>query len=177
MPQPPDPLHPRAGVVSPAAPAGWPETFLRHRAGDGCPMCTNDYAADDIGRGILLRRGEVANAYLWRSGSLRGYCVLIHRGAPHVAEPTDLSEADAAAYWRDTLALGRALTAFYEPVKLNFSTLGNVVPHLHSHICPRYATDPAPGGPLPWNVLGNGRQDEAQLQADAAALRELLEDA
>ncbi|MEU0022312.1 hypothetical protein ABZ173_32160 [Streptomyces rochei] len=93
-------------------------------------MCANDYAADDIGWGLLLRRGEVANAYLWRSGRLRGYCVLIHRGAPHVAEPTDLSEADAAAYWRDTLALGRALTAFYEPVKLNFSTLGNVVPHL-----------------------------------------------
>ncbi|MFI6112840.1 HIT family protein [Kitasatospora sp. NPDC051164] len=177
MPQPLDPLHPQA--VSPAVPSGWPETFLRHRAGDGCPMCANDYSADDIGWGLLLRRGEVANAYLWRSGRLRRYCVLIHRGAPHVAEPTDLSEADAAAYWRDTLTLGRALTAFYEPIKLNFSTLGNVVPHLHSHICPRYAgdTDPAPGGPLPWDVLDNGRQDEAQLQAGAAALRELLEDA
>ncbi|KOV22540.1 histidine triad (HIT) protein [Streptomyces sp. XY413] len=123
----------------------------------------------------MLHRGEVANAYLWRSGRLRGYCVLIYLGAPHVAEPTDLSDADA--YWRDTLGLGRALTAFYKPVKLNVSTLGNVVPHLHSHICPRYAsdTDPAPGGPLPWDVLDNGRQDEAQLLADAAALRELLE--
>ncbi|WP_233448124.1 histidine triad (HIT) protein [Streptomyces venezuelae] len=93
-------------------------------------MCVNDYSANDIGWGLLLRRGEVANAYLWRSGRPRGYCVLIHRGDPHIAEPTDLSEADAAAYWRDTLALGRALTAFYEPIKLTYSTYGSIsLPH------------------------------------------------
>ncbi|WP_330351750.1 NUDIX domain-containing protein [Streptomyces sp. NBC_00582] len=162
-----------AGTV---VPAGWSEDFLRHLSGDGCPMCANDYASDDIGWGALLRRGEVANAYLWRSGRVRGYCVLIHRGAPHVAEPTELSEAEAAAYWRDTLALGRALTAFYRPVKMNYSTLGNVVPHLHSHVCPRYAghADPAPGGPLEWQFLDGGRQDEGRLQQDAAALRVLL---
>ncbi|MEW2290735.1 HIT domain-containing protein [Streptomyces sp. NPDC047841] len=173
MPQHHHPLPPQADSSS--VPAGWPEDFLRHRSGDGCPMCANDYASADIGWGLLLRRGEVANAYLWRSGRVRGYCVLIHRGAPHVAEPTDLPEADAAACWRDTLALGKALTAFYEPVKLNYSTLGNVVPHLHSHICPRYAgdTDPSPGGPLPWEFLAGGRQDEARLLADAAALRSL----
>jgi diadenosine tetraphosphate (Ap4A) HIT family hydrolase len=142
-------------------------------------MCVNDYAADDIGRGILLRRGEVANAYLWRSGRVRGYGVLIHCGAPHVAEPTGPSEADAVAYWRDSLALGRALMAFYQPVKMNYSTLGNVVPHLHSHVCPRYAgdIDPAPGGPLPWEFLDGGRQGEGQLKKDAAALRALLGDA
>lgn len=181
MPHHQNPLPPRVRVDSSAVPADWPEDFLRHRSGRGRPMCANDYAADDIGWGILLRRGEVANAYLWRSGRVRvrGYCVLIHRGAPHVAEPIDLSEADAAAYWRDTLALGRALTTFHRPVKMNYSTLGNVVPHLHSHVCPRYAgdADPAPGGPLPWQFLDGGRQDEGRLQQDTAPLRTLLEDA
>lgn len=85
MPQQHQPSSSR--VDSPATPAGWPEDFLRYHSGDGCPMCANDYAADDIGWGVLLRGGEVANAYLWRSGRVRGYCVLIHRGAPHVAEP------------------------------------------------------------------------------------------
>ncbi|MGK9464880.1 Diadenosine tetraphosphate (Ap4A) hydrolase [Streptomyces griseoaurantiacus] len=163
----------------PSRPAGWSEEFLRHRDGQGCPMCDNDFAAEDIGWGILLHQGEVANAYLWRSGQVRGYCVLIHRGAPHVAEPTDLSDAHAAAYWADTLTLGKALTAFYQPMKMNYSTLGNVVPHLHTHIVPRYAdhADPAPGGPLPWTALDTNRPDEVQLQADAAALRALLEQA
>ncbi|MGY3334036.1 diadenosine tetraphosphate (Ap4A) HIT family hydrolase/SAM-dependent methyltransferase [Streptomyces filamentosus] len=138
-------------------------------------MCRDDHASDDIGRGVLLRRGEVADAYLWRQGRVRGYCVLIHRGPPHVAEPTDLSEADAAAYWRDTLALGRALTAFYKPLKINYSTLGNAVPHLHSHVFPRHEEgDPAPGGPMPWKFLSEGRQEEQGFLADAAALRVLL---
>ncbi|MEU3607979.1 methyltransferase domain-containing protein [Streptomyces sp. NPDC035033] len=172
--------HEALSPATPAAPSpsGWPEDFPSRIAGDECPMCRNDYASDDIGWGILLRRGEVANAYLWRPGHVRGYCVLIHRGPPHVTEPTDLPEADAAAYWRDTLALGRALTAFYEPLKLNYSTLGNAVPHLHSHVLPRYREgDPAPGGPMPWRFLNQGRQDEQRLQADAAALRVLLEEA
>ncbi|MFJ3099452.1 methyltransferase domain-containing protein [Streptomyces hydrogenans] len=161
-----------------ATPAGgWPEGFLAHIAGDGCPMCHNDYTSDDIGWGVLLRRGEVANAYLWRQGRVRGYCVLIYRGPPHVTEPIDLSEADAAAYWRDTLALGRALSAFYEPLKINYSTLGNVLPHLHTHVLPRYEEgDPAPGGPMPWKFLDEGGQDEQQLQADTASLRTLLQE-
>ncbi|GAA1542344.1 hypothetical protein GCM10009730_59230 [Streptomyces albidochromogenes] len=63
-----DPLQPR--LNGPALPAGRPEDFLRHRAGDGCPLCANDYTADDIGCGVMLRRGEVDNTYLWRSGAI-----------------------------------------------------------------------------------------------------------
>ncbi|WP_406511094.1 HIT domain-containing protein [Streptomyces sp. NBC_00161] len=126
----------------------WPEQFEEHMAGIGCPMCGNDFDAQDIGWGILLRRGEVANAYLWRSGQIRGYCVLIYRDA-HVAEPTQLPDAGAAAFSRETLALGRAIEAYYRPLKINYCTLGNVLPHLHTHAIPRYAAgvDPGPGGP------------------------------
>ncbi|MET8768563.1 hypothetical protein [Streptomyces sp. NPDC004658] len=74
------------------APSGaWPENFTRHRRGTNCPMCANDFAADDIGWGLLVRRGEVSNSYLWRSGQVRGYAVVIYTGR-HVAEPTELDE-------------------------------------------------------------------------------------
>lgn len=153
----------------------WPERFEEHMAGIGCPMCANDFDAEDIGWGILLRRGQVANAYLWRSGQVRGYCVLIYRGG-HVAEPTQLAETEAAAFWHDTLALGRAIETHYQPMKINYLTLGNKIPHFHSHVFPRRmaGADPAPGGPLPFTVLDEGRQDEEQLQRDAARLRLLL---
>ena len=65
-----EPFPQPAGGTS--RPAGWSEEFLRHRNGQGCPMCGNDFAADDIGWGILLHQGAVANAYLWRSGHLEG---------------------------------------------------------------------------------------------------------
>jgi hypothetical protein len=43
-----------------------------------------------------------------------------------------------------------ALERHYRPVKLNLQMLGNAVPHLHTHLLPRFAADPAPGRPLPF---------------------------
>ena len=79
----------------------------------------------------------------------RGYTIVIWRGR-HVAEPTDLGEDEAAAYWRDLLRVGAALERVLEPVKLNYETLGNSLPHLHTHVMPRYADDPRPGWPFPY---------------------------
>ncbi|GAA3368469.1 hypothetical protein GCM10020367_06940 [Streptomyces sannanensis] len=115
-------------------------------------MCGNDYSADDIGWGILLSRGEVSNAYLWRSGQARGYCVVIYTGR-HVAEPTELTEAEATAFWLHTLALGRAIEQHYRPLKMNYQLLGDAIPHAHTHVVPRYQDDPAAGGPLPFTLL------------------------
>lgn len=168
------PEHPQPQPT--AVPAGaWPENFASHRSGTNCPMCTNDFDAADIGWGLLLRRGEVSNAYLWRSGQVRGYAVVIYTGR-HVAEPTELDEAEAARFWRDVPTLGRALEALYEPLKMNYLLLGNQIPHAHWHCVPRRETaqDVAPGAPLPFEALDLGRQDEEQLQADAQELRQLL---
>ena len=68
----------------------------------------------------------------------------------HVAEPTELTDREAAAYGREVLLVGRALEAVLQPVKLNYDVLGNTVPHLHTHIVPRYADDPRPGWPYPF---------------------------
>ena len=59
----------------------------------------------------------------------------------HVKEMSDLSDADRLAVndavWRVELAV-RAEMA---PHKVNVASLGNVVPHLHWHVIPRYADD------------------------------------
>lgn len=158
--------------------ASWPEDFTAHRGGHGCPMCTNDWGADDIGWGLLVHCGEVAQSYLWRSGQVRGYAVVIFT-ARHVAEPTEMSQEEAAAFWRDALVVGRAIEEYYQPLKMNYQLLGNAIPHAHFHVTPRREApfDPAPGGPLPFAVLDHGRQDEALLRRDAEALRQLLEGA
>lgn len=158
--------------------ASWPDHFLAHRAGRDCPMCGNDWHADDIGWGILLHRGEVSQSYLWRSGLVRGYVVVIFT-VRHVAEPTELANEEATAFWCDTLTAGRALEKHYEPMKMNYLLLGNAIPHAHWHLVPRQEAtqDPAPGGPVPFTLLDHGRQDEALLQRDAAALRRLPEGA
>jgi diadenosine tetraphosphate (Ap4A) HIT family hydrolase len=101
---------------------------------------------------------------------VRGDAVAIwkHR---HVAEPTELPAGQAAGFWLEALRAGAAIERHLRPVKLNYLTLGNALPHLHTHIVPRYADDPVPGHPLPFDFLDNQRQPEARLQADVLALR------
>ncbi|MFB7597629.1 hypothetical protein [Streptomyces sp. NPDC056160] len=130
----PDHAHPH-----PTPSGAWPENFTSHRGGTNCPMCVNDFAADDIGWGLLLRRGEVSNAYLWRRGRVRGYAVVIYTGR-HVAEPTKMDEGEAAAFWRAVVPLGRAVETLYEPLKMNYLLLGNRIPlHAYSLTVPAVA--------------------------------------
>lgn len=127
----------------------------------------NDFA-------VHVSAGEVADVNLERRTRLPGYCVVIWR-LGHVAEPTDLDPRQASAYWAEVLAVGRAVRTRFSPVKMNYLTLGNTVPHLHTHVLPRYRDDPAPGGPIDWrDVASPDPVSEAELRAQAADLRALL---
>ena len=134
-------------------------------------MCAHGRPEEDD-HGVRFYAGEVSDAYLQRADVQRGYSVVIWRGR-HVAEPTELDEAEAVRYWLELLEVGRALERHLQPVKLNYDFLGNSLPHLHTHVIPRYADDPRPGWPFPFPEEDAPR-DEAELRADVAALRLLL---
>jgi len=128
---------------------------------------------DETTAGIRFFAGEAADAYLQRAGVQRGYTIVTWRGR-HVAEPTELTEDEAATYWRELLEVGRALERHLAPVKLNYDLLGNTLPHLHTHVVPRYADDPRPGWPFPFPDGEPPPHPEAELRADADALKLLL---
>ncbi len=143
-------------------------------AGRGCPLCAalgqgdNDFS-------VAVITGEFAEVYLERRTRLPGYCVVVWRSG-HVAEPADLDDRQACGYWREVLAVGRAVRAHFDPVKMNYLTLGNTVPHLHTHVVPRYRDDPAPGGPIAWEqIFSPDPVPEAGLHRQAATLRHLLD--
>ena len=65
----------------------------------------------------------------------------------HVREMSDLPDADRLAVNDAVHRIELAVRAILQPLKINLASLGNVVPHLHWHIIPRYADDahfPAP---------------------------------
>jgi len=142
-------------------------------AGQGCPMCaTLGHGDNDFG--VHVFTGEFAEVNLERRTLLPGYCVVIWRHG-HVAEPTDLDSRQASGYWQEVLAAGRAVWAEFGPVKVNYLTLGNKVPHLHTHVVPRYRNDPAPGGPIEWaQIFSADPVPDAELHRQAASLRALL---
>jgi diadenosine tetraphosphate (Ap4A) HIT family hydrolase len=151
----------------------WAGAWYELRAGRGCGMCASR-GLEDSGWGVRFLEGRWADVFLWRSGRVRGYAVAIWKHE-HVAEPTQLPPEQAAGFWLETLRAGAAIEGYLAPVKLNYLTLGNALPHLHTHIVPRYADDPVPGRPLPFDLLEDGRQPEERLQADVAALRTAAE--
>jgi diadenosine tetraphosphate (Ap4A) HIT family hydrolase len=128
---------------------------------------------DELRWGERIFAGEVSDAYLQRAGVQRGYAIVIWRGR-HVAEPTELADEDAARYWLEVLRVGRALESHLQPVKLNYELLGNSLPHLHTHVMPRYADDPRPGWPFPFPEDDPPPLEPALYASDVAALRSLL---
>lgn len=149
----------------------WPDDWDKRVAGDACALCAEG-RPDDTGRGVRIYQTELVDAYLQRQGVQPGWAIVVWRGG-HVVEPTALSESDAVQYWREVLAVGRAMELHYRPRKMNYQTMGNASPHLHTIVSTRLVHgDVAPRRPLPAD--GGHDFDETQVQADAAALRALL---
>jgi diadenosine tetraphosphate (Ap4A) HIT family hydrolase len=127
---------------------------------------------DESELGIRFFEGAYSDAYLQREAMQRGWSVVVWRG-PHVAESHELSYA-SGDYWKEVLAASRAVEAHFRPLKLNLMQLGNSLPHLHTHIVPRYEDDSNPGGPLVFPTGDVGTWPEEELRADVEALRRLM---
>ena len=139
-------------------------------------MCAEGRPDESHGNARIFA-GRVADAYLVRGDiGQPGYTIVIWRGR-HVADLTELTDSDAATYLRELLIVSRALESHYRPAKLNLEMLGNTVPHLHTHVVPRYVTDDSPGEP----ARGFRQPDlhrkpiaDAGFHRDVAALRVAL---
>lgn len=115
--------------------------------GEDCPACAE---VTGIGRdnseGFFVTDLGVSRLRLQREQHVPGWCVLLL--SRHVREPHELPEAERVAFFEDMVNVGRALERVYAAQKINYSILGNIVPHLHAHIQPRYYGDPYPGRPV-----------------------------
>lgn len=90
--------------------------------------------------------GEV----LWDDGFARvvlagdadhpGFCRVILND--HAKEMTDLPEAERARLMGIVYAVEELLRELLAPEKINLASFGNVVPHLHWHVIPRFSDDP-----------------------------------
>jgi diadenosine tetraphosphate (Ap4A) HIT family hydrolase len=123
----------------------WPDDWEDHRRGINCLACAEG-RPNEIPNAVRVFAGRVSDAYLSRSAAFRGYTLVFWRGR-HVVEPTDLADDEAGDYAREVRLVAVGIEQAYRPAKLNYLTLGNSLPHLHTHIVPRYTDDPDPGRP------------------------------
>jgi diadenosine tetraphosphate (Ap4A) HIT family hydrolase len=123
----------------------WPDDWESRKRGDACHFC-GDLSARSF------YSGRNSEALLERHGIAKGHAAVVFRGR-HVADFTQLTAAELADYWRDIQMVGRMIECVFSPCHMNYLLLGNIVPHLHVHVVPRYLDDPSPERPLPWNPL------------------------
>ena len=101
-----------------------------------------------------------------------GFCRVVW--GEHVAEMTDLSRADRAHLFEVLMATEAALRTLLHPAKINLASFGNMVPHLHWHVIPRYHDDRH----FPESVWGAAqREGRVHPTADPVALARAIDSA
>jgi len=97
-----------------------------------CPLCKTD--GEDILFANDLYRIIAVNDPAWP-----GFCrVILNR---HAAEMTDLPIEDRSALMKAVCVTESILRDLMQPDKINLASLGNVVPHVHWHVIPRWQED------------------------------------
>lgn len=107
-----------------------------------CELC------DQIG-GELLWQDARCRIVLVDERGYPGFCRVIWKA--HVKEMTDLAGEERAHLLRVVFEVEAALRDLLEPQKINLASLGNLTPHLHWHVIPRFVDDPHFPQPI-WGV-------------------------
>ena len=98
----------------------------------GCALC------NDPGEQVLWREG-LCRVILVNEPGYPGFCrVVLNR---HVAEMTDLAAPERDRMMHVVFAVESALRETLHPDKINLASLGNMVPHVHWHVIPRWQSD------------------------------------
>jgi diadenosine tetraphosphate (Ap4A) HIT family hydrolase len=153
----------------------WPADWDSRRGGKDCPKCAEGRPDEDRWS-VRFFAGSWSDALLERRPPLPGATVVVFRGGRHVADPCDFTDAELNGYWTDVRTVAKAIESVFRPCQMNYSTFDNAVPHVHTHIVPRYSDDPFPGAPLPREIFENaGYLDEKLLADQVERLRRVLQ--
>jgi diadenosine tetraphosphate (Ap4A) HIT family hydrolase len=132
-----------------------------------CPLCADD-------GGTLVARTREWRVVLAAEPDYPAFTRVIWNA--HVAEMSDLDAATCAALMRVVLAVEQVQRAVLWPDKINLASFGNLVPHLHWHVIPRWHDDRHFPEPV-WGraTVGRDAAVEARRASVAARLPTYLE--
>jgi len=106
---------------------------------NGCDLC------ETVGGEILWEADDCRVVWAYEP-DYPGLCRVIWDR--HVKEMADLKPAERERLMKVVFATEQALIEILQPDKMNLASLGNVVPHIHWHIVPRFRDDPHFPGPI-----------------------------
>ncbi|MFZ6778695.1 HIT family protein [Undibacterium sp. Ji83W] len=128
-----------------------------------CELC-------NASAGDILVSTDQLRIILVDDANYPGFCRVIWNA--HVKEMTDLSEADRNTFMQAVWKVEAAIRAVMQPHKMNVASLGNMVPHLHWHLIPRYTDDAHFPNPI-WAAARSDAVEQPALDARRNLLPQL----
>lgn len=125
-----------------------------------CEFC------DQIG-GELLWQDDHCRVVLVDDPDYCGFCRVIWKN--HIQEMTDLSNEDRTQFMAVVFKVEESLRKILRPEKINLASLGNMTPHLHWHVVPRFVDDKH----FPNPIWGAARRDSSARHTDADLVEQL----
>ena len=126
-----------------------------------CDLC------DNVG-GELLWDSVLCRVVLVNDPDYPGFCrIILNR---HVKEMTDLEASERALMLRVLLAVESAIREVMHPDKINLASLGNMTPHVHWHVIPRFVDDRH----FPNAIWGEAQRAGVKHQVDIERLRQAI---
>ncbi|HET7403214.1 MAG TPA: HIT family protein [Usitatibacter sp.] len=135
---------------------------------DPCEFC-------DSPGGTVLWQDDFCRVVRADEPDYPGFCRVIL--ARHVREMTDLPVRDRGRLMDVVFTVERAVRDAMAPHKMNVASLGNMVPHVHWHVIPRFSDDRHFPGPVWAAPRRDATMDAARIaraEGIAALLRERL---
>ena len=117
------------------------------RMGSGpknCFYCARDERLTAIL--IEICKLEVSTLYLFREQTYRGRCVVALDA--HETELFHLAPDTLQRFTRDVARAAASLQRAFGPDKINYGIYGDLTPHLHYHVVPKYRGGPSWGEPF-----------------------------
>ncbi len=132
---------------------------------EGCLLCER---VEKIKKGEYPYLIQELDECYWLLGEhqyFEGYTILVTKD--HHKEMTDLNPEKVHLVFSDLMRAHKVIENLYQPLKMNLCSLGNVVPHIHWHLFPRYKSDPQHLDPV-W--LRMNEFDQAKIDANEAQI-------
>jgi diadenosine tetraphosphate (Ap4A) HIT family hydrolase len=136
----------------------------------GCELCGLAAGAIPPGAQVVFEHEKFV-VILADEANYPGFARVVWRA--HVREMSDLEDEDRLLVNEAVHQLELAMVDAMQPLKVNLASLGNVVPHLHWHVIPRYADDAH--FPAPVWAQAMRATDPAVLASRRASLPQLAE--
>lgn len=118
--------------------------------------------------GELLWRDAFCRVVLVDDAAYPGFCRVILNH--HVREMTDLGESERLRLMSVVFAVEAVIREVMQPDKINLASLGNVVPHLHWHVIPRFKDDRH----FPSPIWAEAQREPAPRRFDSKRLQQLI---